>query len=102
MTCVISHVMTRPVRSRALAATADGSLRVIRIGSMVPVRPVMPVRGVVHGQIVGPFGWENDRSPNQPARCHSGPVMTGLVSHSAGYAPWPDGPAAAAPGALSG
>jgi hypothetical protein len=33
-----------------------GSLRVIRVGSMVPVRPVMPVRGVVHGQIASPFG----------------------------------------------
>jgi hypothetical protein len=39
----------------------------------------MPVRGVVHGQIASPFGWKNDLSPNQPARCHSGPVMTGLM-----------------------
>jgi hypothetical protein len=33
-----------------------GPLRVIRVGSMVPVRPVTPVRGVVHGQIGSPVG----------------------------------------------
>jgi hypothetical protein len=33
-----------------------GSRRAIRVVTMVLVRAVMPVRGVVHGQTANPFG----------------------------------------------
>ncbi|HYX58462.1 MAG TPA: hypothetical protein VE888_05575 [Streptosporangiaceae bacterium] len=35
-----------------------GSLHAIRAHTMVFVRAVMPVRGVVHGQTASSFGWK--------------------------------------------
>jgi hypothetical protein len=35
-----------------------GSRRAIGVVTMVLVRGVVPVRGVVHGQTASPFGWK--------------------------------------------
>jgi hypothetical protein len=35
-----------------------GSLHAIQAHTMVLVRAVMPVRGVVHGQTASSFGWK--------------------------------------------
>ena len=43
-----------------------GSPRPIRVGTMVLVRAVMAVRGVVHGQTASPFGWNGPKpEPNR-------------------------------------
>ena len=51
-----------------------GSRQAIRVVTMVLVRAVMPVRGVVHVQTANRFGW---RARN--------PSPTGPMRHRAGY-----------------
>ena len=43
-----------------------GSRQAIQADSMVLVRAVMPVRGVVHRRTAGPFGWNGPKpEPNR-------------------------------------